>query len=188
MAAANTVLPCDLHSCVRRSGVAFAGTVSSIFFEQLETTIVTHVDFTNITFVKGGPKNGRTRLTLDGGVVGNKRVFSRSQPQFEIGRRYIVLAYGDFGSRHNSYLPIVGLYQGFFQVVIDSAEKGATVFDWAMRPIVRVDGHRLVVAVPPGWKQDQDSVIDLLGPEGDPRTRLSEESFLAEIVRLEGEH
>jgi len=183
-ARATTVLPADLHTCVRLAGVAFAGTVSAKSVEQLETTIVTHVHFTDVKFVKGAPKLGGTRLALNGGVVGNRRVFSSGEPEFEIGKRYIVLAYGDFGSPRNSYLPIVGLFQGFFQLERDTRHGRTVVFDWAKRPVVRVDGHRLVVTGPRGTVKGHDAKVAILPPEEDPGTRMSEESFLDEVARL----
>jgi hypothetical protein len=202
---ATTALPQDLHSLVSRCGVAFAGTVSGKSVEQLETTIVTHVDFTGVVFAKGGPKKGKARLTLAGGKVGKRTVLSPGLPKFEVGRRYVVLAYEDWGSKQNSYLPIVGLFQGYFRVESDFHHGTPIVFDFAGRQVVRIEKHRLVVtrssarpesslvglamdSLAASGPESQDSrdrdEILLLRTEEDPGTRMSEEEFLAGIRRL----
>jgi hypothetical protein len=180
---ATTVIPVDLAHCAKRAGAIFAGTVSGMESVRLDETIVTHVDFTDVTYVKGGPRNARTRITYEGGVVGNDRVFSMGQPEFELGSRYILLVVSDFGTAKPWYIPIVGLYQGFFKVAPDSSQK--VIHDWANRPVVRVEGRHLVVVSRRNEGQSHaGGLVRILPSEEDTGKRMTEAEFLREVRKL----
>src|SRR6267378_3614047 len=106
---ASTVIPMDLRQCVEYSGLAFAGTVSGIKPEYTpsHSTIVTRVTFSHIAVAKGEHPDSTLIMTLEGGRVGSVETLVPGQPQFEMGRRYVLLVDADLGSADNSYLPVI---------------------------------------------------------------------------------
>ena len=67
---ASSVIPLDLRQCVDYSGLAFAGTVSSVKAEYTRThsTIVTRVTFSRITVAKGQHAGPTVVMTFDSGT------------------------------------------------------------------------------------------------------------------------
>ncbi len=145
---ASSVIPLDLQQCVHYSGLAFAGTVSRVRAEYTRdhSTIVTRVTFSHIVVAKGRHNWLTLTMTLEGGRVGPEEIIVPGQPQFELGRRYILLVDSDLGTSDNSYIPVIGMYQGFFTVDKDSSRREDVVMDLNGRPVVAIrDGHVVVL-------------------------------------------
>jgi hypothetical protein len=140
---ASTVIETDLRTLSKEAQVIFAGTVRSKYSEWTpnKKTIVTRVLFENIESTKGIDGRRTVELTMNGGTVGRYMMGVDGNPEFGMGERYVLLCTtSDLGSPRNSYLPIIGLYLGYFRVT-DNA-----IYDHADRPIVSVeDGHLVVV-------------------------------------------
>lgn len=148
-APASTVFEASLSSLSRKAGVVFAGTVSNIEsgWDRDHKTIVTRVTFSQLDYVKGARNGKQLTLNLQGGTVGNEGIVVDGQPEFRVGSRYVLLCSSDLGSARNAYIPIAGLYQGFFPVATDSASGLKVVHDWEMRPLAAVqNGHAVVVS------------------------------------------
>ena len=178
---ATTVIPVDLQYCVRRAGFVFAGTVTGMKSARLDQTIVTHVDLSDVTYAKGKSRRERIRITYEGGILDSVRVFSAGQPGFSVGSRYILMAHEDLGAKGPWYIPIVGVYQGFFQVVRDG--KSSRVLDWVDRPVVGVEGRRLVVvSTGTSNRSHSASLVRVLPRDEDTGVRMTEREFL-EVVR-----
>ncbi len=170
---AASVIPLDLRQCVQLSGLAFAGTVSSMRSEYTPShqTIVTRVTFSAIVVAKGRAGGAPLVLTLAGGRVGPEEILVPGQPQFEVGRRYIVLTDSDLGSVDNSYVPIIGMYQCYFTVGQGPPGSDDIVGDWAGRPVTEIrDGHVVVLdsrpEAPPNYRvpKQTSEVRDLYRP------------------------
>jgi hypothetical protein len=146
-ARASSVVPVNLNTALRMAGAAFGGTVSRIDaqWNANHSTIVSTVTFADLEFAKGTPRT-TISLRLQGGQVGSQGIDVEGQPRFKLGAKYVVLTEKDLGSAANSFLPIVGLYQGVFPVDSDSISQRLVVHDWKWRPVVAIrDGHAVVV-------------------------------------------
>jgi len=200
LAQATQVRPMALGSVARLARLTFAGTVESIGYRKAEHWIVTDVRFTSLNFAPGS--NGKRELTLttQGGVLDGQQVFISGMPQFEVGKRYIVLA-TDTGSLRNLYLPIIGFDQGFFRVTTDEGTERRIVQDAKGRPLVRIQGsHVSVAALGPGAQsgqkirtaygvddrgiEDPEPALEVYPLELDPGTRVTEDEFLRVVVKL----
>ena len=110
-------------------------------------------------------------LTYQGGKVGSDEIVAAEQPTFQMGKRYVIFAYPNGGGRANAWIPIVGLYLGYFPVGPEHGSGNAVVHNWAGYPIARIEHNRLVLvnsqdeSVPPqsavgtlhrGARTDQD--------------------------------
>ncbi len=165
---ASTVVPMDLRQLTKAAGVIFIGTVSSVRSEWTErrTAIITRVAFDRVTTIKGHPPPGPIQLALSGGTVGKDQIITEGQPQFRVGGRYVLLCRStDFGSERNAYLPILGLYEGFFQIHDDKRSGRMAVHDWADRPVTAIEDGRLVMVAagpaPGGHGQIRPRAVDL---------------------------
>lgn len=148
---ASTVVPADISVLAKAAKVIFAGTVTSLRSEWTpeHTTIVTKVSFQSVVLVKGSPLANPAVLTISGGTVGDVQIGTEGQPQFVVGERYVLLCTShDLGSPRNGYLPIIGLYQGFFPVKADPQTGRSVVYDHADRVVTSVEAGKLVVLGP----------------------------------------
>jgi hypothetical protein len=130
-----------LDNLTRDTGVVFAGTVSRIAFGSDEHygNVLAHVTFSELEFVKGPQQ--RKHLTL------NLAYNVDSQPHFRVGARYVILCAPHLGSEKDGYVPIVGLYLGYFPIDFDSATGRQVVHDWNRQPLAAVrDGRMIVVS------------------------------------------
>jgi hypothetical protein len=139
------VLPATLRQITEIAGIAFAGTVDSMRTMPLSNQIVTVVSFSRLRFAKGSQDGDVLRLRMFGGIYEGSKVGVDGQPQFEIGRRSIVLAHHDLGSSAGNFCPVVGMFQGFYPLVRDSVHNLDAVHDWANRPLLAISGDHIVV-------------------------------------------
>jgi len=180
---------------VRSADIIFAGTVDRVFVDVQPSRDfpLTRVVFRDLHVVKG-QSNSRDSLqiTLWGGVVGDEVFREADQPEFEMGKRYVLMVSGDLGSERTSYTPVIGMNRGLFHVIKDSQGK-TTVRDWAHRPIARIDRNHLVVVGNAEStveirrvraRERSEPLIEVLGKSEDPGTRLSEDEFLSSLRPL----
>ena len=186
------------HGTLRRASeiatLAFAGTVEGASTERIDGHVVTHFHFSRLKVAKGSHLGNRLTLHMAGGVYQGRRSWTLGQPEFRIGRRYVVMLEKDFGSIENLYMPIIGIYQGFFPIDTDPATGHEVVHDWDGRPIVAISGghfvsvHRSRVrpkdATHKAWNAssgEEEPSSETLFMDEDPGTRISESSFLEVI-------
>ena len=169
MATASTVIEATLAEMVDIASYAFGGTVDSTVVCNESGRVLTRVHFSHLRWGKGAWNADTLTLRMAGGTYGDKSYGVVGAPAFESGKRYVVLSRG-LGTRENSYLPIVGLWQGFFPLGWDSVAGEKVVRDHENRPLLRVDSGRIVVLG--RWVFE------------DPGTRVSEEQFLEEVQRI----
>ena len=188
-----TVIPMDFRQLVDLSGLVFAGTVTSVEGDWTPShgQIITKVHFESISIAKGNRPNKLT-LNLLGGQVGSARMLVPGQPQFVVGKRYVVLSFPDMGSDRNQYLPVVGLWQGIFSV----DEHSGMVRNSDGMALVGLEGDNLVMVdesvnpppavqsdiaargaestdslpIPHAVRSDRQPVIVLATPGGPPPT------------------
>jgi hypothetical protein len=140
------VMPMTPRQVATHSGYIFAGTVLAIDSQRIGGTILTRVLFEDLRFGNGASQSDSIVLTLAGGTVGNDHVVIDGQPNFELESRYIVFASADLGSPGNSYMPVVGLHQGYFMV--GQPRPTAVVYDALGLPVTAITPDRLTVAYP----------------------------------------
>jgi len=140
---------------VEGAGVAFAGTVTNLQSERVRTSIVTRIVFSDVDYAKGHREGHSIVLTMNGGKLGNEGVFTIGLPEFEVHKRYIVLAKSDLGSERNGYNPVVYFNQGFFRVESEAGVGSPVIRDWAGRSVSAYrSGHLVVVGHSPLASQD----------------------------------
>jgi hypothetical protein len=155
---------------VQRAGAIFAGTVTDMTWEQRDVVIVTHVSFRDVRFVKGRAlPEGIARITQVSSKPTDAWItVSAGLPEFEIGRRYVVLAKEEMGPL-GSWIPLAGLRGGLFHV--ERSASGEFVSDSSRRPIAAIRVGEIVLAN---------------GSTHDERrgSRMSEDQFLSVIRNL----
>jgi hypothetical protein len=192
----------SLGEMARHAPLSFAGTVGRISYRTADGRPLTDVRFTQVSFARGQGKGDTPTLSLWGGVDGKEFMSITGMPEFEVGKRYVVLA-TDQGTSSGWYIPIPDLTQGVFRVDSDIVTKRTVMRDWGGRAIAGIEGEHIKLIghqkrqYNPRTKPPPDS-IELLRdrngeplleviPEGlDPGTRVSETQFLQAITRLGG--
>jgi hypothetical protein len=183
----STVVPVSLARMVHIAGFVFGGTVSSIEYSSDRGSVIAHVHFRDLQLVKGAAQG--KGLTL------RSNISIGSQARFRVGGRYVILAVSDLGSARNSYIPIVGLYQGYFPVDSDSVVHNS--HGW---PVAEVRGGRIVL-VAPHVEQQRPSVRihdardgegrpipdSILQPARTPPDRYSSPGSPEEVIRHEAD-
>ena len=180
------------------AGFVFAGTVASNQAHRTPATIQSTVTFVDLKFAKGGSKTDTLRLLMAGGELAGEGIVVDGQPTFQVGERYIVFALPDLGSAANSFLPVVGLYQGYFRVVRRKGSPGLVVSSEGMYladfgpdhltaifPDSLVPHEVLEQAVRAGafGANRRGPHRYVLGSQ-DPGTRITEEAFLQAVRRF----
>lgn len=142
--ALGTVLHVPFEEAAQTADLIFVGTVKQQQFRVnvKNTMAFTDVDFTDIDIVHATGRSVQKdstsiRLTYAGGKIDGRIVELSDAPQFETGRRYLVLMLDDGKTYSN---PIVGGPQGLFEVITDSTGQ-----EYVVGP-----GGRAVVSVGPG--------------------------------------
>jgi hypothetical protein len=142
-------------------------------------------------------------VSLAGGSLDGLLDVVDGQPSLELGGRYILFVADDFGSAGNSFLPIVGLWQGAFKVGYSAQLGRGLVHDLRGLPLVSIERTRLELAmpdslIPPERKaevkarsatqrrfgtgqSDRVEAINVLVGDEDPGSRVTEDSFLATV-------
>lgn len=164
-AASTTVIPAGLDELSAAANVIFAGTVSKVEYDRIESAgVVTRVTFRDLAFATSPLRERELRMTIRGGHSGTQVSLVQGMPEFQTGKRYIVFA-DDMGSSRNSYLPVVGLFQGVFRVTQTGGNR--VVSDSEGRPVVGVDDGRIDILdptynppVPPSKEQAKKDRIE----------------------------
>src|SRR5438876_5239394 len=108
---ATTIPLYSLGHMSRKASLAFAGTVDRISYRTADDgRPLTDIRFIMVKFARGQGKRDTVTLSLWGGRDRGDLVSIDGMPDFELGRRYVVLA-TNRGTSANWYLPIVGLTQ-----------------------------------------------------------------------------
>jgi hypothetical protein len=181
------------------AGVVFAGTVQSMQPVRLPTTILTKVVFTDLKFAKGAARSRSITLTLAGGQVDNDMIIADGQASFSEGERYIVFAFSDLGSEANSYLPVVGLYQGYFKVERGTSPGKGRVKDSTGHMLTEIAPDHVTTVLPDSLLPDalrneiksNPSTLNnskrsrrVVLESSDPGTRVTEEQFLHAVMQF----
>jgi len=173
-----TIVPLSPNQLVHFADLIFAGTVTSVSSSWIDEhkTIVTRVKFSRPTFVKGTYSAPTVTLTFLGGKVGKDEVFGDETGPPQVGGRYVVLCSGDLGSEKNSYTPVIGLFQGHFEVR-DQAGSGAVVHHWTGLPVLSMDDDTFVLRGFPHEPSGKPTTVAQYGPN-DPRPHPREEAVI----------
>jgi hypothetical protein len=151
-AGATVVVSKDFDALCNEAELIFVGTVAkteSRWSDPQRRAIETAVTFTDLTWVRGGPR-GEIVLRFAGGEIDGLREQIAGVPRFAVGDRRVVFA------RDGHYLsPLVGFSQGLFLVVEGS--DGPAVLDAEGRP-VGADGR---AALQRGSGQPADAPLPL---------------------------
>jgi hypothetical protein len=186
------------HSTLRRASevavAAFAGTVDSARTEMISGHVVTHFHFSRLKMAKGSHHDDTLTLHMAGGTYNKRRYWTIAQPEFIIGRRYILIVEKDFGSMQNLFLPVIGIYQGFYPIDTDTVTGEEVVHDWEYRPIAAISGGHIVsvdrrvrpkTSTRTAWSPESLHVepsMEVRYADEDPHTRIDESAFL-EVIR-----
>lgn len=151
-ARATVVVAKDFAALCSEAELIFVGTVASTesrWSDPQRQAIETMVTFTDLTWLRGGPR-ARVELRFAGGELDGLREAVAGVPQFSVGERRVVFARaGHFVS------PIVGFNQGLFRVV-DGA-GGPVVLDADGRAVTGVGR----AALQRGAAGDRDAALPL---------------------------
>jgi hypothetical protein len=208
---ATSYTPVHLSECVAEAGIIAAGTVQSISSRMADGMIVSDIRFTKTVFLRDARVSRKDSLVLHvlGGTVGREQLEDVGGPEFRLNERYVLLLRTHLGTSKDAYTPVVFFNQGLFPVFADSGESEPSVHDWLRRPIAGVRGGR-IITVEHGSLVENDRTlgsqplarlsaveIDSLAMDVDPRVpliviehlrdpriRLNEEQFLAELREL----
>ena len=104
---------------------------------RLETEVTLAVD----RAVVGTPSSSIT-FRVAGGSDGVRRMTVFGMPTFEMGRRYLVFLHPDYT---RTAAPLVGVHQGFFQVVDDPMSGAPMLLDADDNVVVGIEGDRVAV-------------------------------------------
>ena len=196
---ASTIEHVSLRRLTQIAGIAFAGTVDGMSTTRVSGRVVTLVHFSLLNFAMGQHPGDTLTLRMAGGALGGLIYGPPEQPKFVVGNRYVILPDPDLGSPDNLFLPIIGLYQGFYPIHGDSTHgdsaAAAVVHDWKERPLLAISGGHVVALSSrrpgsgrPGPERPpaldvagQDVPMELRLPEEDSGTRVSEAAFLGAI-------
>lgn len=177
---ATSVMPFSFDRLCKVSGNIFAGTVASMS-ESIEDggrIPVTHVRFVNVRAIKGDIGRQVT-IHLAGGTVNGRSVTLEGQPTFSKGERYIIFSVADFGSSANMFVPILGVYQGFFPLRREREAGAFVVHDWNGRPITRISkGSVFVVG---SSSAVHHRFMRVVPANEDTGRRLSEDDFIGHV-------
>ena len=100
--------------------------------------IVTDYRFSDLEIIKGTASTDAITLTMLGGTMGSESLAIAGAPTFQRGNRYLIFIAGN-GS---VMFPLVGGYQGIFQIRKDELTGVSRVHDHAGRSVVRLPGEK----------------------------------------------
>lgn len=133
-ASALTVLPRDFETLVAQAETVFKGTVvgqeSAWTGEGQNRHIVTRVTFQVLETYKGVAASSQT-LEFLGGTVDGQTLLVPGMPRFSIGETAVLFAVGN----GQQICPLVGAYQGRFQVRRDPATAREQIYTHDGRPV-----------------------------------------------------
>ena len=131
-----TTIPRDFDQLVTRADTVFKGTVASTTSQWIgegsNRHIVTFVRFQVEETYKGTPATEQT-LRFMGGTVGDETMAVPDMPQFQTGQTAVLFVVNN----GKQFCPLVGVAQGRFRVVRDTATGRERIFTDARRPVVK---------------------------------------------------
>jgi|GEM_PF-4200878 len=140
--------PVDLsiNEIAQTSDAIFVGTVEKIScrWNEKRTMIFTDVFFRSIEWVhfseNAKQKNAKTfSLTYAGGKLDGKNISVSEMPHFEVDKRYLIFTFDNEKVYSN---PILGNFQGKFEVIKDSVTGKEYVIDVSKKIITGYDGNK----------------------------------------------
>jgi len=133
---ATTVLKTNFNTMIDQAELIIDGEVIDIYSEWSDnrTTIHTYVTLGSLQVIHGDVAGATVTLQFMGGQVGDDIIAIPGSPTFDVGDREVLFV------RNNgaALSPIVGFYQGRFQVIDD------VMHDHADNPIMDVQDNTLV--------------------------------------------
>lgn len=166
-AQATTIAPLRFDELVQRAGVVVQGTVIDVRVLPTgtgpppaeESNVPSSPDAPISAGVEGGrmlytevalqvdrrvgdPVGPEIRFTLAGGRTEDESFIVFGMPRFEIGGRYILLLRRDF---ERTNVPVVGVSQGFFQIVRDPATDRDMLLDADGNIVLNIEDDRVAL-------------------------------------------
>ena len=131
---ATTVLETSFATLVRDAEVIAVGTVTAIETEwdAEQEAPFTLVTFSDLEVLKGD--NTQTELTLHflGGPTPDGLIMEvAGTPQFSLGERVVIFSIGN----RQQIVPLVGMWQGVYRVVLDAERGIETIHNHASQPV-----------------------------------------------------
>ena len=131
---ATTVLETSFATLVRDAEVIAVGTVTAIETEwdAEQEAPFTLVTFSDLEVLKGD--NTQTELTLHflGGPTPDGLIMEiAGTPQFSLGERVVIFSVGN----QQQIVPLVGMWQGVYRVVLDAERGIETIHNHASQPV-----------------------------------------------------
>jgi len=166
-ARALTVVPRDFDQLVTLADtivIATAGPARSAWSAD-GRAILTHYTLKDIELIKGEVPSAPFELPLPGGVVGEEAQFYPGVPRLQPGERYVLFLYDRESA---AFLPLVGVHQGLYRVLRDSAGDPRVVPERSMPPATAAG-----VVLAPGHAQRLDEFLGAIRDRlsgGDPAT------------------
>lgn len=142
---ASSVVEMSLPEMADHAGQAIVGVVRSIdsYWADEPKRIESRVTFEQVEYLKGAlPGADPTfELIVPGGTVGQTRMQLCCAPQFAVGQKWVLLLLPEYQT-----FPVVGLYQGAFEVVADPAgvERIAHTRHGVRHPVLGLDQQGFV--------------------------------------------
>jgi hypothetical protein len=130
----------DFPDLVARAEQIVAGTVTGIKqAADASGAPVTLVTFADLTVLKGDVGDTLT-LRFYGGEIGDVVVHIPDMPKFNIGDRAVLFVAGN----GRDVCPLVGVWQGVFNVRFDAAQQTDVVETNDRAPVVAIAGRQIV--------------------------------------------
>ena len=168
-AVASTIVPLRFDEMVRQAGTAVEGVVVDIQVRSTGADLPAHEPddprgaappaaprsagveggkmlFTEVTLSVEhrifGSTDQEIRFILAGGTDGLDTVTVHGMPSFEVGGRYVVFLRPDF---QRTNVPVVGVAQGFFEVVRDPLAGQEMILDHNGNIVIGLEAERAIV-------------------------------------------
>lgn len=142
---ASSVVEMSLPEMADHAGQAIVGVVRSIdsYWADEPKRIESRVTFEQVEYLKGARPGAdpRFELIVPGGTVGQTRMQLCCAPRFAVGQKWVLLLLPEYQT-----FPVVGLYQGAFEVIEDPAgvERIAHTRHGVRHPVLGLDQQGFV--------------------------------------------
>jgi len=139
---ATTVIKMNLEDLTKGANLIFVGNVSAIKSEWGKggRTIYTYVTFTGLKIVSGNYKQKEITVRLEGGTIGGYTLRVAGMPEFKINQKNMVF----LRANDRAISPVVGWWQGRFQIVKDRSSGKEIVLDNWGNYLVGIKGDKLI--------------------------------------------
>lgn len=178
-ALALTTIKRTFDELVALSEFILIGTVTSVesTLDPERERIYTYVTLADLEVIKGELQDNAYVLRVSGGTVGDVSEIYAGMPRFEEGKRYIIFVRGNF----HDIFPVVGIYQGVFQVAWDAQHQQEVVQTLRGEAVTSVSEGQLkgkqTISSPPEAEVTVDQFVQRIrerlrtfdsGRQGDP--------------------